>query len=84
MADLVKHETGLVCFIWCECYGSQPNQVMGIYTFTKRCSLENFEQKSRKTMAYTFVTHFNIMYTNCHMNAIRMSRGRDELENASL
>lgn len=84
MADLVKQETGLVCFICREGYASQPNQVMGIYTFTKRCPLEDFEQKSRKTMGYTTVTHFNIVHTNCHMNAIRMSRGRDEWESASL
>lgn len=84
MAELVKQETGLTCFICREGYASQPNQVMGIYTFTKRCLLEEFEQKSRKTMGYGTVTHFNIVHTNCHMSAIRMSRGRDEWESASL
>jgi E3 ubiquitin-protein ligase UBR4 len=86
MADLVKQETGLTCFICREGYASQPNQVMGIYTFTKRCPLEDFEisSKGRKTMGYTTVTHFNIVHTNCHMSAIRSSRGRDEWESASL
>lgn len=74
MADLVKQETGLTCFICREGYASQPNQVMGIYTFTKRYPLEEFEQKSRKTMGYTTVSHFNVVHTNCHMSAIRMSR----------
>lgn len=82
--DKLAEETGLTCFICREGYACQPNRVIGIYTFTKRCSLEEFEQKSRKTMGYTTVTHFNIVHVDCHMSAIRMSRGRDEWESASL
>lgn len=82
--DKLAEETGLTCFICREGYACQPNRVIGIYTFTKRCPLEDFEQKSRKTMGYTTVTHFNVVHVDCHMSAIRMSRGRDEWESASL
>lgn len=82
--DKLAEETGLTCFICREGYACQPSRVIGIYTYTKRCPLEEFEQKSRKTMGYTTVTHFNIVHVDCHMSAIRMSRGRDEWESASL
>ena len=82
--DKLAEETGLTCFICREGYACQPNRVIGIYTFTKRCPLEECEQKSRKTMGYSSVSHFNAVHVDCHMSAIRMSRGRDEWESASL
>lgn len=82
--DKLAEETGLTCFICREGYACQPNRVIGIYTFTKRCAVEEYEAKPRKTMGYTTVTHFNIVHIDCHMSAIRMSRSRDEWESASL
>lgn len=82
--DKLREETGFTCFICREGYTCQPNKVLGIYTFTKRCSLEEFELKTRKTQGYTTVTHFNIVHTDCHTAAIRLARGRDEWESASL
>lgn len=77
-------ESGLVCCICREGYKYQPNKVLGIYTFTKRCNLDEFEAKSRKSMGYSTVTHFNIVHIDCHMNAVRLARARDEWESAAL
>lgn len=59
-------------------------QVLGVYTFTKRCNVEEFETKQRKTVGYTTVTHFNVVHVDCHMSAVRLARARDEWESAAL
>lgn len=82
--EKLRDETGLTCFICREGYACQPTKVLGIYTFTKRTNLEEFELKARKTLGYTTVTHFNVVHVDCHMSAIRLARGRDEWESASL
>uniref|UniRef100_A0A1I8NYS2 UBR-type domain-containing protein n=1 Tax=Stomoxys calcitrans TaxID=35570 RepID=A0A1I8NYS2_STOCA len=82
--EKLRDETGLTCFICREGYACQPTKVLGIYTFTKRCNVEEFEIKSRKTIGYTTVTHFNVVHVDCHTSAIRLARGRDEWERASL
>ncbi|XP_012287187.1 E3 ubiquitin-protein ligase UBR4 isoform X2 [Orussus abietinus] len=83
MEDL-GDETGLVCVICREGYKFQPTKVLGIYTFTKRCNVEEFETKQRKTVGYTTVTHFNVVHVDCHMSAVRLARARDEWESAAL
>lgn len=70
MEDLVE-ETGLTCVICREGYRFQPSKVLGIYTFTKRCLIDDFESKSRKTYGYSTVTHFNVVHVDCHMSAVR-------------
>ncbi|BES93671.1 calmodulin Hypothetical protein [Nesidiocoris tenuis] len=77
-------ETGLVCCICREGYKFQPNKVLGVYTFTKRCSVEEYEAKPRKTVGYSTVTHFNVVHIDCHMSAVRLARARDEWESAAL
>ncbi|XP_051158982.1 E3 ubiquitin-protein ligase UBR4 isoform X2 [Leptopilina boulardi] len=83
MEDL-GDETGLICVICREGYKFKPNMVLGIYTFTKRCNVEEFETKQRKTIGYTTVTHFNVVHVDCHMSAVRLARARDEWESAAL
>lgn len=61
-----------------------PPQVLGIYTYTRRCPLDDAEPKQRKTMGYTTVTHFNLVHVDCHMAAVRLARARDEWESAAL
>lgn len=77
-------EAGLVCIICREGYRFQPTKVLGIYTFTKRCLLEEFQSRATKTPGYTTVTHFNVVHVDCHMAAVRHARGRDEWESAAL
>ncbi|XP_055857167.1 protein purity of essence [Episyrphus balteatus] len=82
--EKLRDETGLTCFICREGYACQPAKVLGIYTFTKRTNVEEYELKTRKTVGYTTVTHFNVVHVDCHTSAIRLARGRDEWERASL
>ena len=49
MEDL-SEETGLVCCICREGYKYHSSKVLGVYTFSKKCSLEPFETKARKTL----------------------------------
>eukprot|EP00058_Branchiostoma_floridae_P006338 XP_002591826.1 hypothetical protein BRAFLDRAFT_125324 [Branchiostoma floridae] len=83
MEELID-EAGLICCICREGYKFQPNKVLGIYTFTKRATLEEFENKPRKMQGYSTVTHFNIVHYDCHMAAVRHARGREEWESAAL
>jgi len=64
-------ETGHVCVICREGYKFQPCKVLGIYTFTKRCNVEEYDPKPRKPMGYSTVTHFNVVHVDCHMAAVR-------------
>lgn len=77
-------DSGLICNICREGYKFQPTKVLGIYTYTKRCVLDEFEMKPRKTYGYTTVTHFNTVHVECHMSAVRSARGRDEWDSAAL
>jgi E3 ubiquitin-protein ligase UBR4 len=44
-----------------------------------------YDAKSRKTIGYSTVTHFNLVHIDCHTNAIRSARScRDEWENSAL
>ncbi|XP_061716898.1 protein purity of essence isoform X2 [Cydia pomonella] len=83
VADLAE-EAGAVCCICREGYKYQPTKVLGIYTFTKRCPVEEFEVRARKTLGYTTVSHYNIVHVECHMAAVRLARARDEWESAAL
>lgn len=45
-------------------------QLLGVYTFTKRCSVDEFERKPRKTQGFCTVTHFNVIHYDCHTSAV--------------
>eukprot|EP00118_Oscarella_pearsei_P014508 m.124661 g.124661 ORF g.124661 m.124661 type:complete len:943 (+) comp37851_c0_seq3:1576-4404(+) len=83
MKNLVE-ETGLRCCICREGYKNQPKKALGIYTFTKRMIIDEFESKPRKTPGCSTVTHFNVVHYDCHYSAIKHSKSRDEWENAFL
>ncbi|KAJ8300179.1 hypothetical protein KUTeg_021698 [Tegillarca granosa] len=83
MEDL-KEETGLTCCICREGYRYQPQKVLACYTFTKRANLDDFENKPRKSVGYSTVSHFNVIHVDCHTAAVRHARGREEWESAAL
>ncbi|XP_062622353.1 E3 ubiquitin-protein ligase UBR4-like, partial [Saccostrea cucullata] len=80
----LKEETGLTCCICREGYRYQPQKVLAIYTFSKRVYLDDFENKPRKSVGYTTVSHFNVIHVDCHTAAVRHARGREEWESAAL
>lgn len=81
---LLQDETGLVCRICHEGYRNQPNAVLAVYTFSKKCPLEDFESKTRKTTGYSTVSSFTVIHLDCHLAAVRSARSRDEWESAYL
>ncbi|CAG9110050.1 unnamed protein product [Plutella xylostella] len=83
VAELAE-EHGAVCCICREGYKYQPTKVLGIYTFTKRCPVEEYELRARKTLGYSTVSHYNVVHVECHMAAVRLARARDEWESAAL
>ncbi|XP_050663780.1 E3 ubiquitin-protein ligase UBR4 isoform X18 [Leptidea sinapis] len=83
VAELAE-EAGAVCCICREGYKYQPTKVLGIYTFTKRCPVEEYEVRARKTLGFTTVSHYNIVHVECHLAAVRQQRARDEWESAAL
>merc|ERR1719354_559672 len=50
----MKEETGLTCIICREGYQCEPKKVLGIYTFTKRCILEEHENKTLSALSLVF------------------------------
>ncbi|VVD06116.1 unnamed protein product [Leptidea sinapis] len=55
---------------------SSGEHVLGIYTFTKRCPVEEYEVRARKTLGFTTVSHYNIVHVECHLAAVRQQRAR--------
>lgn len=52
----------LVCCICREGYKFYPNKVLGIYTFTSRCVLEDFENKPRRSQVMIYgLVFFNFL-----------------------
>ncbi|XP_057290056.1 E3 ubiquitin-protein ligase UBR4-like isoform X1 [Hydractinia symbiolongicarpus] len=85
MEDLLEEkEQRMVCSICREGYKFYPNKVLGIYTYTSRCVLDQFENKPKRTQGYTTVSHFNVIHFDCHLEAVRHARSRDEWESAAL
>jgi len=81
---LEEQDQRLVCCICREGYKFYPNKVLGIYTFTLRCVLDEFENKPKRTQGYTTVSNFNVIHYDCHLEAVRHARSRDEWESAAL
>merc|ERR1719228_3199483 len=80
----VGEESGLACVICREGYRFQPGKVLAVYTFTRRCVVEEYEKTARKTMGFSTVSHFNLVHVDCHLAAVRQARARDEWESALL
>ena len=59
-------------------------QVLAIYTYTAPCPVEPFEPAARKLMGYATVSHFNLVHVDCHAQAVRQARGREEWDSAML
>ena len=77
-------ENGPVCVICREGYSFEPKKILSIYIYCKRCTVEPYETASRKTVGFESVSYFNFVHNECHQQAIRFKRSRDEWETASL
>ena len=46
--------------------------------------MEDFESKPRKTVAFSSVSHFNVVHAECHLAAVRLARTREEWDTGTL
>lgn len=84
--EALDEEQGLTCIICREGHRLQPQKVLAIYTFTKKCAVEEQEitSSSCKTIGWTTVTYFNLVHVECHLNAVNVMKGRNVWDSATL
>ncbi|CAI9758716.1 unnamed protein product [Fraxinus pennsylvanica] len=68
----VEEEDGLACMVCREGYRLRPNDLLGVYTYSKRVNLGiGTSGNTRGDCVYTTVSHFNIIHFQCHQEAKR-------------
>lgn len=88
--DVEEEEDGLACMVCREGYTLRPNDMLGVYSFSKRVNLgpTNTASGSRGDCVYTTVSHFNIIHFQCHQEAKRadaaLRNPKKEWEGATL
>lgn len=88
--DVEEEEDGLACMVCREGYTLRPNDMLGVYSFSKRVNLgpTNTASGGRGDCVYTTVSHFNIIHFQCHQEAKRadaaLKNPKKEWEGATL
>lgn len=87
--DDVEEEDGLACMVCREGYGLRPNDLLGVYTYSKRVNLGvGTSGSSRGEWVYTTVSSFNVIHFQCHLEAKRadaaLKNPKKEWEGATL
>lgn len=84
LEDVEEEEDGLACMVCREGYSLRPNDMLGIYSYSKRVNLGVGASGS----VYTTVSHFNIIHFQCHQEAKRadaaLKNPKKEWEGATL
>lgn len=82
LEDVEEEENGLACMVCREGYTLRPNDMLGVYSYSKRVNL------GRGDTVYTTVSHFNIIHFQCHQEAKRadsaLKNPKKEWEGATL
>ncbi|XP_068642658.1 auxin transport protein BIG [Aristolochia californica] len=72
LEDVEEEEDGLACMVCREGYSLRPNDMLGVYSYSKRVNLGvGTSGSSRGECVYTTVSHFNIIHFQCHQEAKR-------------
>ncbi|MQL86782.1 hypothetical protein Taro_019315, partial [Colocasia esculenta] len=87
--DVEEEEDGFACMVCREGYTLRPNDVLGVYSYTKRVNLGGGSSgNARGDCVYTTVSHFNIIHLQCHQEAKRadaaLKNPKKEWEGATL
>uniref|UniRef100_A0A1D1Y594 Auxin transport protein BIG n=1 Tax=Anthurium amnicola TaxID=1678845 RepID=A0A1D1Y594_9ARAE len=87
--DVEEEEDGLACMVCREGYTLRPNDMLGVYSYTKRVNLgAGSSGNARGDCVYTTVSHFNIIHFQCHQEAKRadaaLKNPKKEWEGATL
>ncbi|KAL9226491.1 hypothetical protein vseg_002298 [Gypsophila vaccaria] len=89
LEDVEEEEGGLACMVCREGYSLRPNDLLGVYTYSKRVNLgASSSGSARGECVYTTVSHFNIIHFQCHQEAKRadaaLKTPKKEWEGATL
>ncbi|ONK55020.1 uncharacterized protein A4U43_UnF8510 [Asparagus officinalis] len=89
LEDVEEEEDGLACMVCREGYSLRPNDMLGVYSYSKRVNLGSGSSgSSRGDCVYTTVSHFNIIHFQCHQEAKRadaaLKNPKKEWEGATL
>ncbi|KAL5723323.1 RING-type E3 ubiquitin transferase [Ranunculus cassubicifolius] len=90
LEDVEEEEDGLACMVCREGYSLRPNDMLGVYSYSKRVNLggSGTSGNSRGECVYTTVSHFNIIHFQCHQEAKRadaaLKNPKKEWEGATL
>lgn len=89
LEDVEEEEDGLACMVCREGYTLRPNDMLGVYSYSKRVNLGPTNSGSvRGDCVYTTVSHFNIIHFQCHQEAKRadaaLKNPKKEWEGATL
>lgn len=84
-----EEEDGLACMVCREGYSLRPNDMLGVYSYSKRVNLGATSSGSGQgDCVYTTVSHFNIIHFQCHQEAKRadaaLRNPKKEWEGATL
>jgi len=87
--DVEEEEDGLACMVCREGYRLRPNDLLGVYSYSKRVNLGvSTSGSTRGEFVYTTVSHFNIIHFQCHQEAKRadaaLKNPKKEWEGATL
>jgi len=84
----LEDEGEWVCIVCREGFKFKPEEVMGIYAYSKRTEITFGGVPVRQDRCFTTVTHFNLIHFSCHSEAARADRTgkrrKDEWEGARL
>ncbi|KAJ4973760.1 hypothetical protein NE237_006934 [Protea cynaroides] len=89
LEDVEEEEDGLACMVCREGYSLRPNDILGVYSYSKRVNLGvGTSGSTRGECVYTTVSHFNIIHFQCHQEAKRadaaLKNPKKEWEGATL
>lgn len=89
LEDVEEEEDGLACMVCREGYSLRPNDMLGVYSYSKRVNFGmGTSGSARAEWFYTTVSHFNIIHFQCHQEAKRadaaLKNPKKEWEGATL
>ena len=77
----VQEEKGPKCVSCEEGYTAKPNEILGVYVFSKRMQMQEWSgigSNMTTTQGYTTVTHNNFIHFKCHQDAARVDKERSQ------
>ena len=82
MMESVEEEKGPKCVSCEDGYKAKPGEIMGVYVFAKKYAFKEWTGPgsglNHQSYGYTTVTHNNYIHYQCHQEAARVDRERQQ------